>query len=109
MLNGLNEEAWKHEPSVAQIDAISPIAQVRNGKYRVPTFCIHGENDDIVPCDTSVAFDNELRAKGVKSGLLVIQGAKHIHDLNVEPGSKEWEMGVGPAYEFVFDILRKEE
>lgn len=107
LLYGMVEEHAHRTPSRAEIEAISPIAQVRGGRYKVPTYSIHGEQDQIVPCEMSVAFDRALRENGVESGILVVKGARHIHDLNVEVGSEMWERGIGPGYDFLLSALRK--
>ena len=75
------------------------------GNYSVPTFVVHGDRDEIVPCDMSIEFDRALQSKGVRSGILVVEGAKHIHDLATRPGTESWEEGVGPGYRFLFDVL----
>jgi hypothetical protein len=30
---------------------------------------------------------------------------KHIHDLHLKPGSKEWRDQVEPGYRFIFEFL----
>lgn len=42
---------------------------------------------------------------GVKGGLGVVQGARHIHDLGIGEGEKGWQGGVGVGYEFLFEEL----
>lgn len=91
--------------SKAQLDAINPIAQVRKRTYKVPTFLIHGSEDEVLPCEMSVKFSEALREKGVEGGLLVVDGAKHLHDLGVEPGSEGWEKGVGEGYAWLLGKL----
>ena len=87
--------------SPSQIAKISPLAQVRAGNYRVPTFILHGTEDDVVPASQSVIFDAALREQGVPSGVLVLEGKKHLYDLFLKPGSEEWEKCVLPGYEFI--------
>ena len=36
-------------PSMEQIQSISPLAHIRAGSYKTPTFLIHGTRDDVVP------------------------------------------------------------
>lgn len=36
-------------PTVEEVTAISPLAQIRNGVYVTPTFLVHGTNDDLIP------------------------------------------------------------
>lgn len=107
LLYGITEEDARRTPSQSEIDAISPIAQVRRGRYRVPTYSIHGDRDEIVPFGMSAAFDKALREKGVESGILVVKGARHIHDLGVEVGCAMWERGVDPGYRFLLSALGK--
>ncbi|KAL8971451.1 MAG: hypothetical protein Q9197_003267 [Variospora fuerteventurae] len=114
----------RHDLSVSQqrLDAINPLAHIRSGEYTVPTFIVHGEDDDVVPCGMSVAFERALREKGVGSGIRVVKGAGHLFDLGVqyhEPGRRTrkdrddgngnqdaWdEKGVGEAMRFLLREL----
>ncbi|KAL8729519.1 MAG: hypothetical protein Q9166_004691 [cf. Caloplaca sp. 2 TL-2023] len=105
LLNNLPPPTSPSAPPQPHLDAINPIAQLRKGNYNVPTFIIHGSEDEILPCRTSVAFDKAMKERGVESGVLVVQGAKHIHDLGVGEGSEMWERGVGPGYGFLMRVL----
>ncbi|KAL8820375.1 MAG: hypothetical protein Q9223_001397 [Gallowayella weberi] len=89
----------------SQIESVSPIAQLRKGNYNVPTFIVHGSEDEVLPCNMSVAFDKAMRERGMKSGVCVIEGAKHLHDLGVEEGSEMWAKGVRPGYDFLLREL----
>lgn len=102
-LNGLSD--LQAPLDQAMIDAINPIAQVRSGKYEIPTFMIHGTDDEVVPSGMSVAFHEALKGRGIDSGLLLVDRAKHIHDLDCEPGSEMWDLGVGPGYDFLLKQL----
>ncbi|KAL8699113.1 MAG: hypothetical protein Q9224_001556 [Gallowayella concinna] len=103
LLNGVS--STPNPITQSQIEAISPIAQLRKGSYNVPTFIVHGSEDEILPCNASVAFDKAMRERGIESGICVIEGAKHLHDLGVEEGSEMWMRGVGPGYEFLLKGL----
>nr|AOO87096.1 polyketide synthase [Alternaria alternantherae] len=105
LLHGLSHEALAMKPDPELVGAISPIAHVREGSYDVPTFIIHGTEDEIVPFDTAESFVKELENSGVECGFLPIPGAKHIHDLHLKPGSEEWNDQVEPGYRFLFEIL----
>jgi acetyl esterase/lipase len=105
LLYGLSHEALALKPELTLVEAISPMAHVREGSYNVPTFVIHGMEDEIVPFKTAESFIKELENSGVKCGFLPIPGVKHIHDLNLKPGSKEWKDQVEPGYRFLFEIL----
>lgn len=46
-----------------------------------------------------------MEEMGLDGGVLVVEGAKHIHDVGVGEGSEMWEKGVGPGYEFLLKHL----
>lgn len=53
----------------------------------------------------SVAFHQALKENNVESGICVVKGARHIHDLDVEVGSEMWEKGVALGYSFLLSAL----
>lgn len=95
------DEDTKSHPGPSQISKISPLAQIRAGNYRVPTFVIHGSEDNVVPVSHSVEFESALREQGVPSGVVISSGKKHLFDLFLKPGTEEWERCVLPGYDFV--------
>lgn len=107
LFNGSAALDNRHDNPVTkeQIQAINPIAQVRAGKYHVPTFIIHGCEDDIVDCGMSFTLDAELRATGVDCGLCVVEGAGHVCDWDLEPGTEAWERVLGTGYRFLLRYL----
>ncbi|MCJ1359582.1 MAG: hypothetical protein MMC33_009584 [Icmadophila ericetorum] len=106
MLNGIsNLELWHKQPDPKRVAAISPLAQLCAGRYNTPTFLIHGTKDEIVPFHTAEKFAEALKAHGVRSSLLAVKGVKHIHDLQLMPGTQRWQREVAPGYEFLLDIL----
>lgn len=107
MLNGISDDDWRRNPDPERVAFISPMAQLRSGRYTTPTFLIHGEDDEIVPFHTAKKFVTALKEHGVRSGILGVSGAKHIHDLNLRPGVEQWRLGVQPGYDFLFEILSK--
>lgn len=114
LLNGLPspssvENPMLMAPSADRIAAISPSFQVRAGNYSTPTFIIHGDRDEIVPFHTAERFAKALRVAGVESGFLPVKRARHIHDLRLKPGQKEWEESVAPGYNFLINILRRQD
>lgn len=110
LLNGLPtpdstdtiESSWAQAPSADKVAAISPLAHVRRGTYKVPTLVIHGTNDEIVPYQSAVAFTNALSEAGVEAALCTVKGARHIHDVALKAGSERWSETVAPGYEFLF-------
>ncbi len=93
------------QPTPDEIAAISPLAQVRKGIYKTPTCIVHGSEDEVVPCRMSQAFGEALASSGVTSEVVVVSGAKHMHDLFLKPGKPGWEDGVASAYGFLFEHL----
>ena len=107
MLNGLSSAALASSPPLARIQAISPMAQLKAGRYKVPTFVIHSDRDEITPFRASESFVEELKGRGVIGGLGRVKGKGHIHDLALKPGEEGWQEGVGVGYAFVFQIVGK--
>ncbi|KAF7889246.1 hypothetical protein EAF00_009546 [Botryotinia globosa] len=107
MLNGISDHDWCRKPDRERVAFISPMAQLRSGIYTTPTFLIHGEDDEIVPFHTAKKFVAALKEHGVQSGFLGVSCAKHIHDLNLRPGTEQWRQGVEPGYAFLFEMLSR--
>ena len=105
MLSGISAADLAKPPPLAKIKAISPMAQLKAGRYNVPTFVIHADRDEIVPFKDTAAFVEELDRRGVKAGLGRVHGKKHIHDLALKPGADGWTEGVGVGYEFIFKVV----
>lgn len=61
------------QPVPENFRKISPITQIKN----VPTLMIHGTNDELVAYQTVVAFEAELKNKGVDHKLYTVNGADH--------------------------------
>lgn len=61
------------QPVPENFRKISPITQIKN----VPTLMIHGTNDELVAYQTVVAFEAELKNKGVVHKLYTIESADH--------------------------------
>lgn len=105
MLNGISSADLAKPPPLAKVKAISPMAQLKAGRYNVPTFVIHSDRDEIAPFKDSATFVDELERRGVKTGLGKVKGKSHIHDLTLKPGKDGWTEGVGVGYEFVFEVI----
>lgn len=73
-------------PSASRLAAISPLAQVREGNDRTPTFVIHSR-------------------QGVVGDLLGLESVPHLHDLYTQSGTREWEEQVAPGYRFLQDAI----
>ncbi|EEP77445.1 hypothetical protein UREG_02294 [Uncinocarpus reesii 1704] len=99
---GVNSVSNPAFPSVEQIQAISPLAQIRAGNYKTPTFLIHGTRDDLVPWESSQKSYEALRERGVATGLVIVENALHLFDLY--PATKKNPVavkGVSDGYKFL--------
>ena len=57
------------------LGALSPINHIRPG---LPPFLpIHGDADQSVPYEQSLAFQSKLRTRGVRCDLITLPGAPH--------------------------------
>ncbi|RYP63076.1 hypothetical protein DL770_009464 [Monosporascus sp. CRB-9-2] len=89
-------------PSTEQIQAISPLAQIRAGNYATPTFLVHGTRDDLVPWQASQRTHQALLQRGVPAGLAILNDALHLFDMY--PGSKrnaDSVKAVNDGYDFL--------
>ncbi|KAL8818063.1 MAG: hypothetical protein Q9223_003231 [Gallowayella weberi] len=87
-------------PSTSAVASISPLAQIRRGTYRTPTFLIHGRPDDMIPWEQSQRTVDALKAKGVEAQLEIVEGGKHLFDTFPERGV-EFEGQVRRGYEWL--------
>ena len=113
LLNGLPSVAqansksdgtdWKclPMPPLEKIVAVSPYAQVLRGNYCTPTFLVHGTADDLIPWRQSREFCDELLGKGVRAGIAVPDGRRHLFDLYRDADGVGWA-AVMAGYEFLF-------
>lgn len=107
MLNGLSSTGLATPPPLEKVQAISPMAQLKKGMYKVPTFIIHADRDEIAPFRDSEMFVEEMERRGAKVGLSRVRGKGHIHDLALKPGCEGWYDGVGVGYDFLFDAVAR--
>lgn len=86
LLRGLNkgEKVEPVAPASADIAAISPLAHVRGGTYKTPTFMIHTRKDDLVPWTQAERTHAALRAHGVKAELRLLDDGPHLFDIYPE-------------------------
>lgn len=69
------------EPSLEQIQSVSPLAQIKRGAYQVPTFIIHGTEDDLIPWQQASRTHEALQQQGVAGEIRIVEGAVHLYDL----------------------------
>lgn len=110
-------KGWKHKdktmgdgsspdnlscPTDEEIQAVSPQYQIRTGKYRTPTFLIHGTIDDLVPCAQTESTYRALVASGVEAEIRVVPEAVHLFDLYPSfHARQEATDAVADGYEFL--------
>jgi hypothetical protein len=89
-------------PPVKDIQAVSPYAQIVQGRYRTPTFLVHGDRDDLIPWQQSRDTVEALVAQGVEAGFAAPHEAGHAFDLwpDEDPRGTGWAAVKG-AYDFV--------
>ncbi|KAI0542223.1 BcPKS19, polyketide synthase [Xylaria digitata] len=88
------------QPGLDEIVAASPLAQIRRGNYRTPTFLIHGTADDLIPWQQSRGTYEAMVERNVTAELALIEGAPHICDLSSDPDSEGWKAAIR-GYEFL--------
>jgi len=100
--NSLDPTDELPDPTLEQIQAVSPLAQIRRGAYKVPTFIIHGTKDDLIPWQQTVRTHEALKEQGVLAEMRILDGAVHLFDLyrSYETDEKARAV-VRDAYEFL--------
>ncbi|KAI1501592.1 ketoacyl-synt-domain-containing protein [Biscogniauxia marginata] len=93
-------------PTLERQSSICPTARVRAGDYKVPTFIIHGESDNIAIFESASDLHEEMKRQGIRTGFLAVKNGQHIHDLRLKPGMAAWDEQVAPGYQFLFDVLK---
>jgi acetyl esterase/lipase len=68
------------DPSLEEIRAVSPLAQIRSGNYKTPTFLLHGAEDDLIPWQQAQRTYEALQEKGVPSELRILPQVVHLFD-----------------------------
>ena len=99
-------EDWnaRPQPPVDVVRAASPRARIVEGEYRTPTFLIHSTGDDLIPWQQSQDTHEALLKRGVRSDIVLIEGAPHVCDLSSDPESDGWK-AVLKGYAFLSDAV----
>lgn len=113
LLNGLSTDGaigkGRDALDAEMIAAISPLAQIRGGRYAVPTFIIHPRQDDLIPWEQGQRTFDALQEAGVESHLRVLEGEAHLFDLRLEAGHKlksKSAKAVADGYRFLTNHTR---
>ncbi|KAI1755466.1 BcPKS19, polyketide synthase [Xylaria castorea] len=88
------------QPGLDKITAVSPLAQIRRGSYRTPTFLVHGTADDLIPWQQSRDTYDAMVHNNITAQLALVEGAPHICDLSSDPDSEGWKAAIR-GYEFL--------
>lgn len=80
-------------PPKEEIISISPYSQILHGKYKTPTFLIHGTADDMIPWQQSQRVIDALQKRGVEADIAVLDGAVHLFDTFSDSGWDEIQRG----------------
>ena len=99
-----NNTDWRYQPDATaeQIQAISPLWQIRQGNYKTPTFMVHGSNDDWLPLSMNQRTIKELKDRNIPAGLSVPEKCTHAFDLFPvgDPLGVGWK-SIEEGYEFI--------
>ena len=103
-----NMDHWESlpMPAVEDIQAVSPYAQIVQGRYHTPTFLVHGDRDDLIPWQQSRDTVNALLAQGVKAGFAAPREAGHAFDLwpTEDPEGTGWA-ATQAGYDFICRLI----
>ena len=89
-------------PAPEQVQAISPLAQIRQGTYRTPTFLVHPYGDDLIPWQQAQRTADELARQGVQTELRLIDNAVHLFDLYPRyDGNVDASRAIADGYAFL--------
>ncbi|KAJ6155237.1 hypothetical protein N7470_005803 [Penicillium chermesinum] len=93
-------------PSPEEIQAISPLAQIRAKNYHTPTFIVHGMRDDLIPIFQTQRTTSALSVQDVDSDFRVID-ALHLFDIYPENKQTNDELqSVVDGYKFLSDHVQ---
>lgn len=109
LINGLKDKKAARngslrlpQPNNAQIQAVSPLAQIRKGTYRTPTFIVHPTKDDLIPWQQAQRTADELQRQGIRNELRIVNDAIHLFDLYPRYDSnQEATAAVADGYDFL--------
>jgi acetyl esterase/lipase/2-polyprenyl-3-methyl-5-hydroxy-6-metoxy-1,4-benzoquinol methylase/acyl carrier protein len=95
-------------PPLPDIQRACPLSQIVAGRYRTPTFLIHGSLDDLIPVEQAQRTQDAMRTAGVESTLRVVKDGLHLFDIGIDvdgtngsPVDEEGRRAVREGYEFL--------
>jgi hypothetical protein len=81
------EAAFPQPKKNEEVQAVSPLAQIRTGSYKSPTFITHGALDDLIPLDQAQETHHELIAHNTTAELRIAEKGLNLFD--IYPGYEE--------------------
>jgi dipeptidyl aminopeptidase/acylaminoacyl peptidase len=84
-----DDEVLLPAPDISEVEKACPLSQVRAGRYKTPTFLIHGTLDDLIPVEQAQRTHQQMLACGVESVLRIVPDGLHLFDMS--PRLKENE------------------
>lgn len=93
------------QPPLREIQRCSPLAQIKLGNYKTPTFLVHGTKDELIPWQQSHRTWKCLVSHGIDAQLALIKDAPHICDTSKDHESAGWK-AVLRGYGFLADKVR---
>lgn len=76
-------------PTLDKVQKICPLSQISCGRYRTPTFLIHGTLDDLIPLEQVQRTYKELVGHGVEAELRVVEDEPHLFDLRPQASQSQ--------------------
>ena len=104
LLGGLDKRirGVPSDPSPADIAEVSPLAHIRGGGYKTPTFLVHPRQDDLIPWQQAERTFKALQDEGVEAELRIVENVPHLFDLNPRHRGYEAAMeALAEGYEFL--------
>ncbi|KAH7313944.1 hypothetical protein B0I35DRAFT_480583 [Stachybotrys elegans] len=105
LLNGLDKNDKQRDlatPTNEAMQAISPLAQVRKGTYKTPTFLIHPRQDDLIPWRQAERTWQAMLDAGIDARLEILEDVPHLFDiLPSHRGNEAAASAVREGYRFL--------
>jgi acetyl esterase/lipase len=95
---------WKTlpRPKATEVRSISPLAQIKAGKYQVPTFLIHTDADDLIPIEQAERTYRALKEQDISGcEFIILKGVPHLFDLYKKFEQGETGQAISRAYEWL--------
>lgn len=94
-------------PTLKEIQSVSPLAQVRKGNYRTPTFIVHPVQDDLIPWQQAERTYDALVQNGIPADLRLVRNARHLFDLHAQYNKNtEARQAVYDGYSFLASHIK---